>query len=87
MLFRDEVIAVMFLDDETPSHAFRTEDAELALTFADLAAVAVTHAQQRAELRAEIDAGQRRVRELQRATALDGAPASSWRAARCPTSS
>jgi sugar diacid utilization regulator len=71
MLYGDEVIGVLFLDDEAASHAFSAADAELALTFAELAAVAVMHAQKRAELRAEVDAGQRHIRALQRATAVD----------------
>lgn len=71
MLFRDEVIGVMFLDDEAASHAFSEADADLALAFAELSAAAVMHAQQRLELHAEIDAGQRQIRALQRATALD----------------
>lgn len=71
MSFRDEVIGVIFLDDEAATHAFSEADAEIALTFGELAAVAVMHAQARAELRAEADAGHRHIRALRRATAVD----------------
>lgn len=71
MLVGDDVIGVIFLDDEAASHAFSAEDAEVALAFGELAAVAVVHAQRRAELRAEVDAAHRHIRALRRATAVD----------------
>lgn len=71
MIFRDEVIGVIFLDDMCGPHVFTAEDAEIASTFGDLAAVSIMHAQARAELRAQIDAGQRHVNALRRSSVVD----------------
>jgi sugar diacid utilization regulator len=71
MLCEDEVVGVIFLDDMDRPHAFSAEDAETATVFGGLAAVAVTHAQARMELRGQLDAAQRQVKALRRATAVD----------------
>jgi hypothetical protein len=71
MIFQDEVIGVIFLDDMCGPHVFTAEDAEIASTFGDLAAVSVMHAQSRAELRAQVDAGQRHVNALRRSSVVD----------------
>ncbi|UGS36957.1 GAF domain-containing protein [Capillimicrobium parvum] len=71
MIFQDEVIGVIFLDDMAGPHVFTGEDAEVASTFGDLAAVAVMHAQSRAELRAQVDAAQRHINALRRSSVVD----------------
>ena len=71
MIFQDEVIGVIFLDDMAGPHVFTAEDAEMASTFGDLAAVAVMHAQSRAELRAQVDAAQRHINALRRSSVVD----------------
>ena len=42
IVFGDDVIGVIFLDDIGSPHVFTTEDAEISMTFAHLAAVAIT---------------------------------------------
>jgi GAF domain-containing protein len=71
MIFRDEVIGVIFLDDIDRPHVFSTADAEIASTFGDLAAVTVMHAQSRAELVARVASTQRQIQSLRRATVVD----------------
>jgi GAF domain-containing protein len=71
MVFKEEVIGVVFLDNVDRRHEFTQEHADLAFTFAGLAAVAVMDGQSRAILRAQVDAQQRQIRALRRATAVD----------------
>ena len=71
MLHGDEVVGVIFLDDADQCHAFTEEDAEIATVFGSLAAMAVRQSQALVELRAQVGAGQRQVRSLRRAAAVD----------------
>jgi len=71
MIFEDEVIGVIFLDDVDRPHHFTEEDAETASLFGDLAATVVMQAQRRVELRARVDSTERQIRALRRATAVD----------------
>ena len=71
ILYADEVIGVIFLDDVDKPHVFTTEDTEISLAFAHLAAVAVTHAQSRFELRSNLDAANRQIVALRRSAAVD----------------
>jgi GAF domain-containing protein/sugar diacid utilization regulator len=71
MLFADEVIGVIFLDDVDRPHVFTDEDADTATVFGSLAAVAVMHAQERIDLRTRLAAAHRKVKALRRATAVD----------------
>jgi GAF domain-containing protein len=71
MVFKDEVIGIVFLDNVDRPHDFTDEHADVAYTFAGLAAVAVMDGQSRAILRAQLDAQQRQIRALRRATAVD----------------
>lgn len=71
MVFDDEVIGVIYLDDDDRPHVFTPGDAEIATAFARLAAVAVTHAQSRLELRSELDAAKRQLVALRRSAAIE----------------
>jgi GAF domain-containing protein/sugar diacid utilization regulator len=71
MIFEDEVIGVIYLDDVERPHDFTAEDAEVATVFARLAAVAVTHAQSTVELRSKLDAAERQVHAMRRAAAVE----------------
>lgn len=71
MLCDDEVVGVIFLDDMDRPHTFSAEDAETATVFGGLAAVVVKRARVHVDLRGRLDAAQRQVKSLRRATALD----------------
>jgi acetyl-CoA acetyltransferase/GAF domain-containing protein len=71
MLFGDEVIGIIHLDDPERRHAFSAEDARAAAMFARLAAVAVVHLRARLELEARAETAQRQVDALRRAAVID----------------
>jgi sugar diacid utilization regulator/GAF domain-containing protein len=71
MVLRGEVIGIVFLDDAGESRAFSPEECELASTFADLAAVAISQARMTAELRASVELASKQNRLLRRAAATD----------------
>jgi len=71
MIFKDEVIGVIYLDDVDRPHAFSAADAEVASLFSQFAAVAVTHVQCKVELRSKLAASQRQIKALRRAGAVD----------------
>jgi sugar diacid utilization regulator/GAF domain-containing protein len=71
MVLRGEVIGIVFLDDAGGSRAFSPEECELASTFADLAAVAISQARMTAELRASVELASKQNRLLRRAAATD----------------
>jgi sugar diacid utilization regulator len=71
MIVGDDVVGVIFLDDEDRQHVFSEEDAELAMAFAGLAAVAVEQARVRIDLRSQLDVADRQLQALRRATAVD----------------
>ena len=71
IVFGDDVIGVIFLDDVGSPHVFTTEDAEIAMVFAHLAAVAVAHAQSRIELRSNLDTANRQLAALRRSAAVE----------------
>jgi GAF domain-containing protein len=71
MVFEDEVIGVIYLDDDDRPHVFTPGDAEIATAFAHLAAVALTHAQSRLELRSELHAVKRQLVALRRSAAIE----------------
>ncbi len=71
MVFDDEVIGVIYLDDDARPHVFTPADAEIATAFARLAAIAVTHAQSRLELRSKLDAAKRQLVALHRSAAVE----------------
>jgi GAF domain-containing protein len=71
MIVGERVIGIIYLDDVERPHRFQAEDGEIALTFARLGAVAVDHANLRADLVGRLDVAERRVRALRRANAID----------------
>jgi DNA-binding PucR family transcriptional regulator len=71
LVFEDDVIGLTFLDDVDSARAFSAEDAEVSLVFAGLAAVAVTHARSRIELRSNLDAANRELAALRRSAAVE----------------
>jgi DNA-binding PucR family transcriptional regulator len=71
MIFGDDVIGIIYLDDCERPHVFTGEDAEVASVFAQMAAVTVTHAQARIELRSKLDASERQIHALRRAAAVE----------------
>ncbi|MEA2471684.1 MAG: hypothetical protein QOE38_2683, partial [Thermoleophilaceae bacterium] len=71
MVFEDAVIGVLYLDDDDRPHVFTPADAEIATAFARLAAVAVTHAQSRLELRSKLDAANRQLVAMRRSAAVE----------------
>lgn len=71
MIFDDEVIGILFLDDEAHAHHFTETDEAIASLFADLAAVAISHAKVLNEKNAKLLDAQRQVAGLKRAALLD----------------
>ncbi|MGE5407928.1 MAG: GAF domain-containing protein [Syntrophothermus sp.] len=71
MIFDDEIVGLILLDDPDRRHEFSEEEVELARAFADLAAVAVTQTRARLELHARLEATGRQLSALRRATAVD----------------
>lgn len=71
MVLRGEVIGIMFLDDEDHTRTFPPEVCEIASTFADLAAIAISQARMTAELRSSVATAARQNRLLRKATAMD----------------
>jgi sugar diacid utilization regulator len=71
MVFADEVVGVIFLDEENRPHVFTDEDADVAAAFADLSAAAVMNALNELELRSQLGVAQRQLKALRRATAVD----------------
>jgi sugar diacid utilization regulator len=71
MIFAGEVVGVIFLDEANRPHRFTEADGDVAMVFAGLAAVAVMHAKDHTDLRAQLEASNRHVKCLRRATAVD----------------
>jgi GAF domain-containing protein/sugar diacid utilization regulator len=71
IVYGDEVIGVLYLDDIDRPHVFTPQDAELATVFARLAAVALRHAQSRIELRSSLDTANRQLVALRRSAAVE----------------
>lgn len=71
MVQRGEVIGIVFLDNEEEPHTFEPSAHEIASTFADLAAVAISQTQMTAELRASLGTVARQNDLLRRAAAID----------------
>jgi sugar diacid utilization regulator/GAF domain-containing protein len=71
MLFNDEVVGAILLDDVDRQHKFSEDEVELARAFADLAAVAMTQTRVRLELHSKLEASSRQLSALRRATAVD----------------
>lgn len=71
MAVGERVIGVIYLDDVDRPHQFVAADAELASTFARLAAVAVEQAQVCTDLAGRLETAEGRVKALRRAAAVD----------------
>ncbi len=71
MIYNDEIVGLILLDDADRRHEFTDEEVELARAFADLAAVAVTQTRVRLELHSKYEAASRQLGALRRATAVD----------------
>jgi sugar diacid utilization regulator len=71
MMLGEEVIGLVFLDEEDQAHQFTTTDRAIAVAFAGLAAVAVTHTQVTTELRAKLQAASRQALVVKRAGKIE----------------
>jgi sugar diacid utilization regulator len=71
MIFNEEIVGLILLDDVDNQRKFSEDDVELARAFADLAAVAVTQTRVRLELHSKLEAASRQLTALRRATAVD----------------
>jgi sugar diacid utilization regulator len=71
MIFNEEIVGLLLLDDVDAQHAFSEADAELARAFANLAAVAVAQTRMRLELHSKLDVASRQLHALRRASAVD----------------
>jgi sugar diacid utilization regulator len=71
MIFNEEIVGLLLLDDVDAQHAFADADADLARAFANLAAVAVVQARMRLELHSKLDVASRQLHALRRASAVD----------------
>jgi sugar diacid utilization regulator/GAF domain-containing protein len=71
MVLHGQVIGIVFLDNDGASRAFSRTDCEVASTFADLAAVAISHARMTADLRSSVELAAKQNRLLRRAAASD----------------
>jgi sugar diacid utilization regulator len=66
-----EVVGVIYLDDGQQPHLFTSEEAEMAVVFARLASLAVSHAQSRIELRSRLDTAERQIKMLRQTAAVE----------------
>jgi GAF domain-containing protein len=71
MIVRDEVVGLMFLDDEHGSHPFSDEHQAVASTFAQLAGLAIKQAQRAADRRTNMRTIARQNELLRHSTAIE----------------
>jgi sugar diacid utilization regulator len=71
MVFRGEVIGVVYLDDEDGAATFTPLQQEIGSAFADLAAVMIAQTQSSAEMREALETSQRQNQHLRRTAAVD----------------
>jgi sugar diacid utilization regulator len=71
MILKEEVIGIVFLDNEDQPHSFAADVREIASTFADLAAVAIAQAQVTSQMRQSLRTVARQNDLLRRAAVLD----------------
>jgi GAF domain-containing protein len=71
MVLRDEVVGILFLDNEDEPHPFEAETCETAATFADLAAIAIEQARTTEGLRCSVRTVVQQNDLMRRAAALD----------------
>ena len=71
MIVRDEVIGILFLDDEDAVHPFDPEQQSLAVSFAHLAGIAIMQGQRSSELRASLITIARQNEILRQSSAIE----------------
>jgi sugar diacid utilization regulator len=71
MILRGDVIGLLFLDNKDQPHDYTPEQQELSLTFANLAAIAISQAQLTADLRSTLGTAAQQNAMLRRAAALE----------------
>jgi sugar diacid utilization regulator len=71
MIVREEVIGILFLDNEDAVHPFDSEQQSLAASFAHLAAIAIMHGQRSSELRANLVTIARQNEVLRQSSAIE----------------
>jgi GAF domain-containing protein len=71
MIFGQEVMGLMFLDNEDPPHMYAPEEQDLAATFANLAAIAVAQVRGTEALRSNLQTLARQKNQLLHAAAIE----------------
>jgi sugar diacid utilization regulator len=71
MVRKGQVIGLLFLDNEDEPHDYSEEEQSLCGTFANLAAIAISHAQLTAELRTSLQTVERQNKLLRTAAAIE----------------
>jgi sugar diacid utilization regulator len=71
MVLQGKVIGVLFLDNEEIPHDFTSTEQELSLSFASLAAIAISQAKLTSELRATLNTAAQQNAALRRAAAIE----------------
>ena len=71
MVVRDDVVGILYLDNEDESHAFTEQHQALASAFAHLAGIAIQQAQRAAELRKNLHTVARQNELLRHSTAIE----------------
>jgi sugar diacid utilization regulator len=71
MIVRDDVVGILYLDNEADPHPFTQEQQALASTFAQLAGIAILQAQRSAELRSNLQTVARQNELLRHSTAIE----------------
>ncbi len=72
MVVRQDVTGLLFLDNLDKPHTFSLEDAEVAITFANLAGTAISQASRAAELRANLSTIARQNKILRQGSIVEG---------------
>lgn len=71
MVFDDEVLGLLLMDDIGRHREFKVSDAEIASAFADFAAATVTQTEERLDLRSRLSVASRQLNAVRRAADLD----------------
>ncbi len=71
MVRKGKVVGLLFLDNEDEPHSYSDEEQSLCGTFANLAAIAISHAQLTSELRASLQTVERQNKLLRTAAAIE----------------
>ena len=71
MIVREDVVGILYLDNETAPHAFTEQHQSVASTFAHLAGIAIQQAQRASELRTNLQTVARQNELLRHSTAIE----------------